>query len=126
MTTCTHKPAWLDSSGKCSNCGEHVGRGHEHSTFRDQLGQNVCSVCGTIVIEPIFSSDDPRLQPPPPEPVYSPLPEVLIALYYAGPENGFPRAPVAPYVRDIAAREGDIGRYNADDLWEKLADLASF
>jgi hypothetical protein len=125
MTVCDHKPAWRDSAGKCSNCGEHVGRGHEHITARDQLGQNVCTVCGTIVIEPIFSSDDPRLQPPAPEPVYAPTPEVLVALYYAGPENGYPRAPIAPYVRDIAAFEGNIKRYDPDELWEKLSALSS-
>jgi hypothetical protein len=74
-----------------------------------------------VVITPILSSDDQRLQPPPER--YGPLPEVLVTLYYDGPEYGLPRAPIAPYVRDVAAYEGDIERCDPEDLWDKLAEM---
>jgi len=48
----------------------------------------------------------------------------LVALYHEGPEYGFQRAPVAPYIRDIAALEGEINRYNPQEMWDILADLA--
>jgi hypothetical protein len=93
---------------------------HTHHLYKDELGRDICSVCHMIVITPILSSDDPRLQP---AVEYHPLPDVLVALYYDGPEYGLPRAPVAPYVRDIAAKEGGINRYNPEELWDKLAKL---
>lgn len=96
---------------------------HVHRTFRDQLGQNICKDCHMVVIEPIFSSDDPRLQPVVEQFEPHPLPDVLVALYYDGPDYGLPRAPVAPYVREVASKEGDINRYNPEELWDKLAEL---
>jgi len=99
-----------------------VEKRHIHTTMKDQLGQNICTVCHAIVIEPIFSIDDPRLQP---EPDFYRLPDVLVALYYEGPEHGLPKAPVAPYVRDVAEFEGTINRYKPEELWDKLADLVT-
>jgi hypothetical protein len=92
---------------------------HVHSPVKDQLGQEICSVCHMVIIHPIFDVDDPRLQP---DITYYRLPEVLVTLYYEGPEYGFPKAPVAPFVRDVAAFEGDVNRYNPEELWNKLAD----
>src|SRR6516164_5284093 len=115
--TCSHPDNWITSLGRCV-CGVVVQPRHKHTPVRDQLGQNVCTVCHTVVIDPIFSSEDPRLQP---EPVFFRLPDVLVALFYEGPEYGYPRAPVAPYVRDVAALEGEINRYDPQLMWDILA-----
>lgn len=95
---------------------------HIHTPVKDSLGQEICSVCRTVVINPIFSSDDARLQP---EEVFYRLPDVLIALYYTGPDYGYNSAPVAPYIRDIAAYEGELNRYDPQYLWDELADLTT-
>jgi hypothetical protein len=117
--TCHHPTSWITSLGLCV-CGEAVEQRHVHILVKDQLGQDVCSVCHQVVINPIFSSDDPRLQPPE---IFYRLPDVLVTLYYEGPEYGLPRAPIAPYVRDIAEFEGQINRYDPQDLWDILAEL---
>jgi hypothetical protein len=95
---------------------------HVHTPVKDPEGRDVCSTCRETVITPILSSDDPRLQP---QPIFFRLPDVLVQLYYEGPEFGFPRAPVAPYIRDVAALEGDINRYDPQYMWDALAEKAS-
>lgn len=95
-------------------------RHHAHTPVMDSEGHNICSTCREIIITPIMSSEDPRLQP---EEVFYRLPDVLVALYYEGPEYGYPRAPVAPYIRDVAAHEGELNRYDPQYLWDELADL---
>jgi hypothetical protein len=98
---------------------------HVHTPVKDELGHEICSVCRMVVITPILSSDDPRLHPPPEEIIWYPLPDVLIALYYAGPEYGWPKAPVAPYIRDVASFEGDITRFNPEELWDRLSEMTA-
>jgi len=103
---------WQDSHSQVTH--------HTHTTVKDPLGHDLCTVCHQIVITPILSSDDPRLQPA--EPNYPPLPEMLVTLYYDGPDFGYYRAPVAPYVRDVASLEGNKARYNSEDLWDILSE----
>jgi hypothetical protein len=105
---------WQDSH---SNNHRHV-----HTLVKDSEGRDICSVCREAVINPIMDTDDPRLQP---EEVFYRLPDVLVALYYEGPEFGYPRAPVAPYVRDIAAFEGELNRYDPQVMWDILAELVN-
>jgi hypothetical protein len=95
---------------------------HVHTPVKDPEGRDICSTCREAIITPILSSDDPRLQP---EEVFYRLPDTLVVLYYDGPEYGFPRAPVAPYVRDVASFEGEINRYDPQDMWDILADKTS-
>lgn len=108
-------------------------RRHEHTLVRDSSGRDVCSVCRKVVIVPIKSADDPRLDGAGLRRsgedisdamaddilcIHS-LPELLIALYHEGPEFGYAKAPVAPYVQQI------IDMYNTDaeeyDIWAILA-----
>lgn len=119
--TCHHPTSWITSLGKCV-CGEQVEQRHVHTLIKDAEGRDICSTCREAVIIPIMSSDDPRLQP---EEVFYRLPDVLVALYYEGPEYGYPRAPVAPYVRDVAELEGELNRYDPQILWDELAELTT-
>ena len=105
---------WLNSQSQ--------ERHHTHTPVMDSEGHNICSTCREVVITPITSSDDPRLKPPE---VFFRLPDVLVALYYEGPEYGLSRAPVAPYIRDIAALEGELNRYDPQNMWDELADLTA-
>jgi hypothetical protein len=117
--TCHHPASWITSLGLCV-CGERVQQRHVHIPVEED-GRSICSTCREVIITPIFSTDDPRLQP---QEVFYRLPDLLVALYHEGPEYGFQRAPVAPYIRDIAALEGEINRYNPQEMWDILADLA--
>jgi hypothetical protein len=120
--SCHHPTSWTTSQGKCL-CGEQVGHRHVHTPRGDGQGNQVCSVCNMVIITPILSSDDPRLQPEPER--YGPLPEILVTLYYDGPDYGLPRAPIAPYVRDIAAYEGELNRIDPKELWDRLLDMVA-
>jgi hypothetical protein len=91
-----------------------MGR-HTHTPVRQSDGRDVCSACSQVIINPIRTSDDPRLQDAGyhrsggNQDDYSdmpPLPEVLLALYFNGPALGLPRAPVAPYIDIVAEEEG--------------------
>ena len=97
-------------------------RNHVHTTVKDSEGRDICSTCREVIINPITSVDDPRLQP---EELFYRLPDVLVALYYEGPEYGYPRAPVAPYIRDVAAYEGELNRYDPQIMWDELAELVT-
>jgi hypothetical protein len=117
--TCHHPTSWLTSLGRCV-CGEIVQQRHIHTPVKED-GRDICSTCREALITPILSTEDPRLQP---EEVFYRLPEMLVTLYYDGPEYGLPRAPIAPYVRDVAALEGEINRYDPQEMWDILAELA--
>ena len=79
---------------------------HIHTPRRDSQGRDICTVCSSVVINPIISEDDPRLQgaglhrsgdaysnSQELEPI--PLPFILINLYYDHD------APVPQYVNVI-------------------------
>ena len=110
--------------------------GHVHHIVRSPRGQDICTSCGEIVIQPILGWDDERLKGAneiqhtdvwgpegyefaPPE--LPPLPMVLITLYYDGPEYGYPKAPIAPYVELIAMREEAMAGSIPEDFWFKLS-----
>lgn len=106
--------------------------GHVHHTVRTPRGQDICTSCGEIVITPILGFDDERLHGGKPD-VWGPegyefaplelppLPMVLITLYYDGPEYGYAKAPIAPYVELVAMREEAIAGSVPEDFWFKLS-----
>ncbi len=103
-------------------------RRHIHTPVRNEKGENICTQCWQIIIRPIKSSDDERLEQSgfmrtPKEDgddfeefVPQPLPEILIALHQHGPEFGYRQAPVAPYIVDVLEENP-----KDDNLWERLS-----
>jgi hypothetical protein len=108
-----------------------VTSGHAHHIVRTPRGQDVCTSCGEIVIKPILGWDDDRLQGQGPQAGPSgpdaelaelpPLPILLITLYYDGPEYGYAKAPIAPYVEAVAMREEAIAGSVPEDFWSQLS-----
>lgn len=106
--------------------------GHVHNITRSPRGEDMCTSCGEIVIQPILDHDDPRLhgagqmRSPKPSVEYQdelpPLPILLITLYYDGPEYGYAKAPIAPYVETVALKEQAITGGIAEDFWHKLSE----
>lgn len=110
--------AWQDSR---SNTRRHV-----HTPVEDSKGQMICTACSQIVVKPILSSEDPRLQGAGLHrsggedfeiPFPLPLPVQLILM----DDWGWPEAPIAPYVVMVAQVAQDRGE-DVDDLWERLAN----
>jgi hypothetical protein len=108
-----------------------VTAGHVHHIVRSPRGQDICTSCGEIVIKPILGWDDERLRGDVVPDVWGPegyefaewppLPIVLITLYYDGPEYGYAKAPIAPYVELVAMREEAIAGSVPEDFWSKLS-----
>jgi hypothetical protein len=106
---------------------------HTHTTVPNSRGQEICTGCQQIITVPILSSEDPRLDgaglmrsghhDEDYGPVFTPvpLPELLIWLYYDGPDYGFVRAPVAPYVEQIAILHGHRNETDGE-LWFRLSN----
>jgi hypothetical protein len=108
-----------------------MSSGHVHSTVKNDQGQDICRSCGQIVITPILDFDDSRLQGAgamrSPTVEYPdelpPLPIVLVTLYYDGPEYGYSKAPIAPYVELVAMKEEAVAGSVAEDFWFNLSKL---
>lgn len=86
-----------------------VNKRHEHTPVTGSDGRSICTGCRMVIVKPILSSDDPRLvnaglmrsphhREDDPVDEQMTLPELLIALHDVGPDYGYRRAPVAPYI----------------------------
>lgn len=109
---------------------------HQHTIRTDAQGRNICLVCNEIVINAITDQSDPRLHGSGevqhtdvwgPEgyefaPKAVPLPIILVTLYHDGPEYGYARAPLAPYVEQVALREESIAGAVDENFWDRLSE----
>lgn len=108
---------------------------HKHSPVRDAAGREICSTCNQLIVHPITSSDDPRLQDAgfdrgnrqDIELAMPPLPVVLITLYFNGQALGLATAPISWYVDNVAQEEGKRFEQHTttlvggpDDIWDEL------
>lgn len=101
---------------------QSTAKRHTHTTIRNAQGQEVCSSCHQIVITPITSSDDERLDdaglmrsPHHDKSVMwsVPLPEILIGVY-----NELQGAfPIAPYLLTVIS---ELEQRDADSLHEGM------
>lgn len=103
-----------------------------HTPVTNSQGQDICTMCGQIVVKPILNSDDERLQGSgfmrsghhDDEDEYPPLPELLIELHFNGPFFGYSSAPIAPYIEIVATHIGEQsqGKIDLDDIWDDLCE----
>lgn len=97
---------------------------HEHTLRTNERGQDVCMSCSKIVIKPITSSDDPRLEnaglhrsggQTQESPFPAPLSIQLISMY----NESWGDFPVAPYLITVLEEHG---RRGGDPDWGHLAN----